>query len=164
MKAGRFYALGDMRLDDVPYPGHPKPGWVTLKVRVVQPSITGAVRARGGPTMDGDFIKKMIEEHAPIQLLGHEFTAEVVELGEGVMSLKAGDREAARSKIPCYQCALCKAGLEDVVRLMAAGQVKVKPTITHVLFGLEKVPESFEITANKGKYDAVNPAQVVVSQ
>lgn len=78
IKAWRFYALGDTRLDDVPYPGDPKPGWVTLKVRVVQPSITEAVRARGGPTMDGDFIKKMIEDNAPIQLLGHEFTAEMV--------------------------------------------------------------------------------------
>ena len=69
MKAWRFYGLGDMRLDEVEYPGNPKPGWITLKVKVVQPSITEAVRARGGPTMDGDFIKKMIEEHAPIQLL-----------------------------------------------------------------------------------------------
>ena len=53
---------------------------------------------------------------------------------------------------------------EHVVRLVAAGQVKVKPTITHILQGLDKVPQAFEITANKGKYDAVNPAQVVVSQ
>ena len=33
--------------------------------------------------------------------------------------------------------------------------------ITHVLNGLEAVPRAFEITANKGKYQAINPAQVI---
>ena len=37
-------------------------------------------------------------------------------------------------------------------------------TITHVLDGLESVPQAFEITANKGKYKAINPAQVVVGR
>ena len=37
----------------------------------------------------------------------------------------------------------------------------MEPTITHVLQGIDKVPEAFEITANKGKYQAINPAQVV---
>jgi hypothetical protein len=35
-------------------------------------------------------------------------------------------------------------------------------TITHVLSGIELVPKAFEITANKGKYAAINPAQVVM--
>ena len=34
--------------------------------------------------------------------------------------------------------------------------------ITHVLPGIDSVPEAFEITANKGKYGAINPAQVVM--
>jgi hypothetical protein len=29
-----------------------------------------------------------------------------------------------------------------------------------VLDGIEQVPKAFEITANKGKYKAINPAQV----
>lgn len=51
--------------------------------------------------------------------------------------------------------------LEHTVRLVASGRVRLKPTITHVLQGLESVPRAFEITANKGKYQAINPAQVV---
>jgi hypothetical protein len=35
--------------------------------------------------------------------------------------------------------------------------------VTHVLQGIEKVPEAFEITSHKGKYKAINPAQVVIS-
>lgn len=53
------------------------------------------------------------------------------------------------------------AHLEHTVLLVASGRVRLKPTITHVLHGLESVPRAFEITANKGKYQAINPAQVV---
>jgi threonine dehydrogenase-like Zn-dependent dehydrogenase len=55
-----------------------------------------------------------------------------------------------------------QAHLEHTVRLAASGRVRLKPTITHVLNGLETVPQAFEITANKGKYRAINPAQVMM--
>jgi len=57
-----------------------------------------------------------------------------------------------------------QAHLEHTVRLVASGRVRVKPTITHVLEGIESVPKAFEITANKGKYRAINPAQVVMAR
>jgi hypothetical protein len=44
---------------------------------------------------------------------------------------------------------------------VASGRVRLAPTITHVLHRLEAVPRAFEITANKGKYQAINPAQVI---
>ena len=50
--------------------------------------------------------------------------------------------------------------LEHTVRLVASGRVDLAPTIRHILTGLESVPQAFEITANKGKYQAINPAQV----
>jgi threonine dehydrogenase-like Zn-dependent dehydrogenase len=52
--------------------------------------------------------------------------------------------------------------LEHTVRLVAAGRVNLEPTIRHVLPGLESVPHAFFITANKGQYQAINPAQVVM--
>jgi threonine dehydrogenase-like Zn-dependent dehydrogenase len=52
--------------------------------------------------------------------------------------------------------------LEHTVRLVASGRVRLKPTIRHVLEGIEQVPKAFEITANKGQYQAINPAQVVI--
>lgn len=54
------------------------------------------------------------------------------------------------------------AHLEHTVRLAASGRVRLKPAITHVLQGLETVPRAFEITANKSKYQAINPAQVAL--
>jgi threonine dehydrogenase-like Zn-dependent dehydrogenase len=52
--------------------------------------------------------------------------------------------------------------LEHTVRLVSSGRVRLKPTITHVLDGIESVPRAFEITANKGKFQAINPAQVMM--
>ena len=52
--------------------------------------------------------------------------------------------------------------LEHTVRLAASGRVRLKETITHVLSGIDSVPNAFEITANKGKYRAINPAQVMM--
>ncbi len=54
-----------------------------------------------------------------------------------------------------------QAHLAYTVRLAATGRVRLTPTITHVLSGIEAVPHAFEITANKGKYKAINPAQVI---
>ena len=55
-----------------------------------------------------------------------------------------------------------QAHLEHTVRLVASGRVQLGSTITHVLEGIESVPQAFEITANKGKYKAINPAQVMM--
>ena len=57
-----------------------------------------------------------------------------------------------------------KAHLEHTVRLVASGRVHVKSTITHQLSGIESVPRAFEITANKGKFQAINPAQVIIRE
>ncbi|MBI2950137.1 MAG: alcohol dehydrogenase catalytic domain-containing protein [Verrucomicrobia bacterium] len=55
-----------------------------------------------------------------------------------------------------------RAHLEHTVRLVASGRVRLKPVITHTLHGIETVPQAFEITGNKAKYRAINPAQVVL--
>jgi threonine dehydrogenase-like Zn-dependent dehydrogenase len=72
------------------------------------------------------------------------------------------DRLRERSLRYLFPDISTQAHLEHTVRLVASGRVRVKPTITHVLQGIERVPEAFEITANKGKYQAINPAQVVL--
>ncbi len=54
------------------------------------------------------------------------------------------------------------AHLEYTVSLVASGRVRLKPMITHVLSGIESVPQAFDITSNKGKYKAISPAQVLL--
>jgi len=46
---------------------------------------------------------------APV-IMGHEFSGEVVELGEGVRSLDVGDRVAAYPLDFCGECEMCKKG------------------------------------------------------
>jgi L-iditol 2-dehydrogenase len=50
------------------------------------------------------------------------------------------------------------------IHFVAQGKIKFKPYITHILQGIEKLPEAIDITAHKAKYKAINPAIVVVSQ
>lgn len=109
MRAWRWYAFGDMRLDQIPDP-QAKPGWVVVKVKVVQASVSEAQRAIGLPTSGTNTIKRMIKEQAPVRLFGHELCGGIVELGKGVEGLKVGDRVAARGRMPCHECELCRTG------------------------------------------------------
>ena len=115
MKAWRFYAFGDMRLDDVPEPVC-KPGHVVAAPLCVQPSVTEAQLAFGIPTLAFESIKRRLEIEAPVQLFGHEFCARVIEVGEGVTRVRPGDRVAARAKLPCGTCALCRDGRNHLCR------------------------------------------------
>src|SRR5687768_5841600 len=106
MKAWRFHAFGDLRLDDVPEPTC-GPGHVLVEPLCVQPSVTEAQLAFGIPTLAYDRVKRRLETEAPIQLFGHEFCARIVETGPGVTRFRAGERVAARAKLPCGTCPLC---------------------------------------------------------
>ncbi|MHC4636891.1 MAG: zinc-dependent alcohol dehydrogenase [Planctomycetota bacterium] len=51
---------------------------------------------------------------------GHEFSGEVVEVGEGVSGIKAGMKATARPQVVCGQCSPCKRGdynICDVLRV-----------------------------------------------
>lgn len=115
MKAWRFHAFGDMRLDDIPAPVC-KPRHVVVKPLVVQPSVTEAQLAFGVPTLAYDRVKLRLEKEAPLQLFGHEFCAEIVEVGQGVTDFHVGDRVAARAKLPCGDCSLCNSERSTLCR------------------------------------------------
>ena len=115
MKAWRFYNFGEMRLDDVPEPAC-RPGHVIAAPLCVQPSVTEAQLAFGIRTLAYECIKRRLETEAPVQLFGHEFCARVVEVGAGVTRVRPGDRVAARAKLPCGTCALCRGGRDHLCR------------------------------------------------
>lgn len=115
MKAWRFYGFNDMRLDDVPQPIC-DPGHVLVEPLCVQPSVTEAQLAQGIPTLAFDRVKRRLETEAPLQLFGHEFAARILETGPGVSRFRPGDRVAARAKLPCRQCPLCRSERGDLCR------------------------------------------------
>jgi hypothetical protein len=42
------------------------------------------------------------------------------------------------------------------------GRLKIDPLISHVVRGLDQAPKAFEITADKRRYGATGPCQIVV--
>jgi threonine dehydrogenase-like Zn-dependent dehydrogenase len=114
MKAWRFHQFNDLRLDDVPEPDCP-PGHVLVEPLCVQPSVTEAQLAKGIPTLAYDRVKRRLETEAPVQLFGHEFCARVLHTHPG-SRYKAGDRVAARAKLPCGKCRLCASERGDLCR------------------------------------------------
>src|ERR1700737_4633783 len=107
MNAWRFHGFNDMRLAEVPLPVC-LPGHVVVEPLCVQPSVTEAQLAQGIPTLAYDRIKRRLEHEAPVQLFGHEFCARIVATGPGVSRFRPGDRVAARAKLPCGDCPLCR--------------------------------------------------------
>ena len=102
MKALVFYGKEDLRYEEVPTP-QPKRGEVLLKVKAV--SICGSDLAgfRGINPM-----------RVPPLIMGHEFSAEVAQLGEGVVTAKVGDKVGVITNLFCGKCAACKAGLTNI--------------------------------------------------
>src|SRR5881409_3358623 len=49
-----------------------------------------------------------------VDILGHEFMGEVVEIGSGVKKLKVGDRVVVPFPIACGACSMCDRGLFSV--------------------------------------------------
>ena len=115
MRAWRFHAFGDLRLDDVPEPVC-GPGHVLVEPLCVQPSVTEAQLAQGIPTLAYDRVKRRLETEPPVQLFGHEFCARIIEVGPGVTRFRVGERVAARAKLPCGACPLCRAERSDLCR------------------------------------------------
>ncbi|MGD9529643.1 2,3-butanediol dehydrogenase [Pseudonocardia sp.] len=114
MKAARFHAPGDIRIDDVPEPAT-RPG--TVKVQVEWCGICGTDLHE---YVDGPIFAPtaaaphpLTGESVPITL-GHEFAGVVAEVGEGVTAVRPGDRVAVEPYIVCGRCDACTIGRYNV--------------------------------------------------
>ena len=103
MLVAMYYNNRDVRLEELPVPKI-GPGELLLKTR--------ASGICGSDLMEWYRVKK-----APL-VLGHEITAEVVEVGNGVTGFKIGDRVFSSHHVPCGQCRYCLAGHQSVCDLL----------------------------------------------
>jgi L-iditol 2-dehydrogenase len=97
VKAAVLRAPGQLCVEEVPKP-QARPGEVLVNVKAS--AICGT---------DVGVYKGNEPARLPI-IQGHESTGEVVETGEGVTSLKPGDRVVLASIIFCRQCSYCQSG------------------------------------------------------
>lgn len=115
MKAWLTYDFNDMRLEDVPLPAI-RDGWVVCRTRVLELSVTEVAEFRGAPVSSHDNLKAMLAKNRPLPLFGHEFCAEVVEIGPGVSNVRVGDRVFYHRGVPCGGCLYCRAGQPSICR------------------------------------------------
>lgn len=97
MKAGVVHAQNDLRYEEIEKP-IPKKGQVLIKVKYT--GICGS----DVPRVNADAC------HFFPNVLGHEFSGVIEEVGEGVTSLAAGDRVAGVPLVPCMECEDCQKG------------------------------------------------------
>ena len=97
MMAGVVHAKGDIRYEETAKPV-PGPGQVRIKVKYT--GICGS----DVPRVNGDAC------HYFPNILGHEFSGVVDEVGENVKSLCKGDRVAGLPLVPCMKCPDCQRG------------------------------------------------------
>lgn len=102
MKVFRFYAPGDVRLEESPEPAA-GPGEVLIRVRACSMCGTDVKIATSGH-----------QRMRPPRVMGHEIAGEVVGVGAGVAGWQAGDRVQVIAAIPCGTCEYCAAGLMTI--------------------------------------------------
>ena len=150
MRVAMYYNNRDVRLEELPVPTI-GPGELLLRTR--------ASGVCGSDLMEWYRIKK-----APL-VLGHEITAEVVEVGAGVSNYKPGDRVFSTHHVPCGTCRYCKAGHQSVCDLLRnthfepggfAEYIRV-PKI-NVELGTLRIPDS--MTFDEGSF--IEPLACVV--
>jgi L-iditol 2-dehydrogenase len=98
MKALRFYAPEDVRIEDVPEP-ECGPDEVKLKVRNCSTCGTDVKIFHNGH-----------QNLSPPRTIGHEIAGEVVDVGANVAGWSVGDRAQVIAAVPCGECHECKKG------------------------------------------------------
>jgi L-iditol 2-dehydrogenase len=101
MRVSKLYGIRDLRLETGPIPT-PGPGEVLLKIATV-----GTCGSDVHYYLEGGIGDAIVSE--PITM-GHEFSAWIEQLGEGVEELKVGQLVAVEPAIPCGKCEYCEKG------------------------------------------------------
>lgn len=96
---------GNIELRTVPIP-EPGPGEILVKVKAAAVCNTDVHIKHWN-----EWSQKRI---TPPVTIGHEFSGEVVALGQGVKSVKLGDRISSESHIACNDCQICHEGNRHV--------------------------------------------------
>jgi (R,R)-butanediol dehydrogenase/meso-butanediol dehydrogenase/diacetyl reductase len=109
MKAAVWHEKGDIRIEDM---ADPKPGTGQVKVRIKVCGICGSDlhEYKDGPFIIPSRPHPLTKRQGGPVILGHEFSAEITEVGERVSRFRPGDRVVVNPLIYCGECHYCKRG------------------------------------------------------
>src|SRR5215831_9650266 len=119
MRAVRWHARGDVRVEEVPPPPPPGPGEVQLQVRWCGICGTDLEEWLDGPLFIPAAAPHPVTGTAAPLILGHEFAGVVVAAGEGVTEPSPGQRVAVDTIVYCGTCHWCRRG--EVIRCPMLG-------------------------------------------
>ncbi len=85
----------------------PEPGWVKAKVAWCGICGSDLHEYLAGPIFIPTAEHPLTHRKSPL-ILGHEFSGEIAELGDGVQGYKVGDRVAPDACQHCGECYFCK--------------------------------------------------------
>ena len=117
MKALRFHAAKDIRIEEVSGPPDPEVGEVVVRVATCGICGTDLHEYAAGPIVTPVEPHLLTGAQNP-QILGHEFAGDVVAIGSGVTSVVEGDRVAIMPLAYCGHCAYCRRGLQQLCTTM----------------------------------------------
>ena len=109
MKAAVWHEKGDIRIEDIADP-RPAAGQVKVKIKVCGICGSDLHEYRDGPFIIPSRPHPLTERQGGPVILGHEFSAEVTELGERASRFQLGDRVVVNPLIYCGECYYCKLG------------------------------------------------------
>ena len=118
MKAAVYYGQGDVRIEQVDDPPGPGSGEVLVAPRWCGICGTDVHEYTDGPIVTCPEPHPLTGAVLP-QILGHEFSAEVLEVGSGVSGLRAGDRVSVMPLVSCRTCYFCARGMNQMCLTMA---------------------------------------------
>lgn len=108
MKALRWHGVKDLRLENIEEP-KAEPGKAKIKVEWCGICGSDLHEYVAGPIFIPLETHPLSGDKAPI-VMGHEFSGQVVEVGEGVTRVAVGDRVVVEPIYACGTCEACKQG------------------------------------------------------
>jgi (R,R)-butanediol dehydrogenase / meso-butanediol dehydrogenase / diacetyl reductase len=117
MRALRFHAARDLRIEELDEPGAPGPHDVVVRVATCGICGTDLHEFVAGPIVTPVEPHPLTGAQNP-QILGHEFAGEVVAAGSAVTAVGEGDRVAIMPLAYCGRCAYCRRGLQHLCATM----------------------------------------------
>jgi len=118
MRAARYHQAKDIRIEDVPEPSRLGATELLVRPRLCGICGTDLHEYIAGPIVTPSEPHPLTGAVNP-QILGHEFSAEVVEVGAEVVAARPGDRVAIMPLIFCGRCYFCLRGLNHLCTRMA---------------------------------------------
>ncbi len=112
MKAAVWHGYKDIRIEEVKEPS-PKPGQVKIKVDWAGICGTDRHEYEGPNFIPVKKPHRLTGRTAPLTI-GHEFSGEIVELGEGVEGWNVGDKVTANGSLTCGVCEACRSGRYNI--------------------------------------------------